>query len=298
MKEGRDVWLKMEDAELFAECHADFHKSSGRGGQKVNKTSSAVRLYHMPSGLTVNCSESRSQMDNRRIALDKLRLSIALSFREKPFGRPPLSDPPPSMYNAPRYAFWAAKILDFLADSNWDVKEAAERLNLTRSKLTKLLERDSALLRVFRSAAAKLAEPIEVCAAVLRIDGKVVICSRTKKDKFSGYMEFPGGKVEEDESHQNCLIREIREELGSEIEVGNQIWMEDHDYGDKCVRLFFYEAVLKPGSPLPEPKEKQVVKMVDPKTLPKQKLLPADRKFAEFLAEENGTEKEKIAIRQ
>ena len=113
----RDELLSSDDETLSARCRQDFHKASGHGGQKVNKTSSAVRLTHIPSGITVVCSESRSQQENRRIALKKLRKAAALSLRQEPADAP-VSDTgketPPSLSNQDRYLPWLARILDFL----------------------------------------------------------------------------------------------------------------------------------------------------------------------------------------
>ena len=61
----RNSWLEEDDEHLLRECVQDFHKASGNGGQKVNKTSSAVRLIHTPSGVSVSESGDRSQVRNR-----------------------------------------------------------------------------------------------------------------------------------------------------------------------------------------------------------------------------------------
>lgn len=77
------VWLDLADAELLAQCAVDVYRASGPGGQKRNKTSSAVRLRHEPTGLIVTAVESRSQHENRTRALRRLRQAIALGIRRR-----------------------------------------------------------------------------------------------------------------------------------------------------------------------------------------------------------------------
>ena len=67
------IILPESDEELLRECESETFRSSGPGGQHVNKTESAVRLKHMPSGLVVTCREERSQHRNKAICLQKLR---------------------------------------------------------------------------------------------------------------------------------------------------------------------------------------------------------------------------------
>jgi hypothetical protein len=74
-------WLDLADAELLAQCEVDTYRASGPGGQKRNKTSSAVRLRHGPTGLIVIAEESRSQHENRTRALRRLREAMALTQR-------------------------------------------------------------------------------------------------------------------------------------------------------------------------------------------------------------------------
>lgn len=78
---SRDDWLLQSDDNLLRQCEIDTYRASGPGGQKRNKTSSAVRLRHRPSGLLVIAEESRSQHENKAKALKRLRMAIALEIR-------------------------------------------------------------------------------------------------------------------------------------------------------------------------------------------------------------------------
>ena len=70
---------------------------------------------------------------------------------------------------------------------------------------------------------------INVCGAVIRRGSKILICGRAPGTKLAGYKEFPGGKAEPGETLSECLRREIREELGTEIytlDTAYQAWVE------------------------------------------------------------------------
>src|SRR5256885_3523091 len=79
---SRADWAALTDAQLLAQCEVDTYRASGPGGQKRNKTSSAVRLRHPPSGLLVIAGESRSQHENKARALRRLRKALYLKIRE------------------------------------------------------------------------------------------------------------------------------------------------------------------------------------------------------------------------
>jgi hypothetical protein len=72
----------LTDAQLLAQCAVDTYRASGPGGQKRNKTSSAVRLRHGPTGLVVIAEESRSQHENKAKALKRLRQALYLNLRD------------------------------------------------------------------------------------------------------------------------------------------------------------------------------------------------------------------------
>jgi hypothetical protein len=79
----RATWAGLSDAQLLAQCEVDTYRASGPGGQKRNKTSSAVRLRHPASGLIVIAEESRSQHENRARALRRLRQAFYLKVRDE-----------------------------------------------------------------------------------------------------------------------------------------------------------------------------------------------------------------------
>src|SRR6266566_8863768 len=81
LESRRAVWVKLTDSQLLAQCGVDTYRASGPGGQKRNKTSSAVRLRHLPSGLIVIAEESRSQHENRTRALRRMRQALYLKLR-------------------------------------------------------------------------------------------------------------------------------------------------------------------------------------------------------------------------
>src|SRR5262249_20915311 len=79
----RADWTALSDERLLAQCAVDTYRASGPGGQKRNKTSSAVRIRHPPSGLIVIAEESRSQHETRARALRRLRQALYLKLREE-----------------------------------------------------------------------------------------------------------------------------------------------------------------------------------------------------------------------
>src|SRR5436305_13602934 len=79
---NRSDWTDLNDVQLLAQCEVDTYRASGPGGQKRNKTSSAVRIRHLPSGLIVIAEESRSQHENRLKALKRLRQAFFHKMRE------------------------------------------------------------------------------------------------------------------------------------------------------------------------------------------------------------------------
>ena len=79
--------------------------------------------------------------------------------------------------------------------------------------------------------------------------GKLLITRRHTNAHLGGLWEFPGGKREPDETFEQCLVREIREELGVEISVGKLFESVTHAYPEKTVHLKFFVCRLERGEP-------------------------------------------------
>jgi len=92
---------------------------------------------------------------------------------------------------------------------------------------------------------------IEVSAALIFRDGKLLVTRRYANAHLGGLWEFPGGKREPGETFERCLVREIREELGVDIAVGNLFESVTHAYPEKTVHLKFYVCRLLKGEPRP-----------------------------------------------
>jgi 8-oxo-dGTP diphosphatase len=81
---------------------------------------------------------------------------------------------------------------------------------------------------------------VQVAAGVIVRGGEVLACRRRGDGAHPWKWEFPGGKVERNETPEECLRRELREELGIEAEVGREIWRNRHSYPQRSVELFFF----------------------------------------------------------
>jgi len=151
---ARKLWTDLTDAQLLAQCEVDTYRASGPGGQKRNKTSSAVRLRHPPSDLLVIAEESRSQHENKAQALRRLRQAFFLKIREpldadrlaKISQREELTQ---AKTNAgrldvgrrdPRYWPAVGVVLDVLQSSEARVADAAHFLEISTGNLIDFLQ--------------------------------------------------------------------------------------------------------------------------------------------------------------
>lgn len=86
-----------------------------------------------------------------------------------------------------------------------------------------------------------------VTCAILARNGKLLIARRPAADKLANKWEFPGGKVEDRETPEACLARELLEELGIEVRVGALLGENVHYYGDGAIRLLAYRTFWEAG---------------------------------------------------
>lgn len=155
-----DYLLATDDA-LIAQSEVDRYRASGPGGQHRNKTESAVRLRHKPSGVSAIGEDSRSQAENKLHAVRRLRSAIALEVREPV----PLEGYVPSPRLAALIAggtaplgaktkvtgaYWAAmaELLDLLVAGDLEIATTAQRLGITTGALSKMLLHDEQVGRV------------------------------------------------------------------------------------------------------------------------------------------------------
>ncbi|MFT3773576.1 MAG: (deoxy)nucleoside triphosphate pyrophosphohydrolase [Minicystis sp.] len=117
---------------------------------------------------------------------------------------------------------------------------------------------------------------ILVSAAVIIDQGRVLLTQRKTGTHLAGAWEFPGGKVEPDEDPRDALVRELREEIGVDSEVGDIVEVTFHRYPTKSVLLLFYEARLLPASAPPSAIDVAAVRWAEPGELRDELFPPAD----------------------
>jgi len=123
---------------------------------------------------------------------------------------------------------------------------------------------------------------IVVTAAVIERDGRFLLTRRLEGTHLAGHWEFPGGKLHAGETLEECLVREIREELDARVEVGPEILAAVHDYPDRSIELRFFRCVLKSD---PTPTMGQEMRWVALRDLPSVELPPADDELVRLLTE-------------
>ena len=126
-----------------------------------------------------------------------------------------------------------------------------------------------------------IAEPVQVAAALILHEGRYLITRRKADVHLGGLWEFPGGKREPGESLEECLCRELREELGIEITEPVPFQSIRHAYPEKTVELHFFRCSIKDGQPRPLGCE--ALQWVPPEELTRVPLPPADRPLVETL---------------
>lgn len=145
------AYLLLSDRDLLVQCEVTTYRASGPGGQKRNKTESAVRLKHRPSDVMVHADESRSQAENKIKALARLRQRIAVQVRNavdlENYNVPEaLASLIPGRRTASRpgrksaaYAVAVQQLLDLFVANGCSVADSARCLKLSTAAMSQLL---------------------------------------------------------------------------------------------------------------------------------------------------------------
>jgi 8-oxo-dGTP diphosphatase len=125
---------------------------------------------------------------------------------------------------------------------------------------------------------------VEVVAAVIERDGNILIGQRKPRGRHGLKWEFPGGKVEPGENLRTALVRELREELGIEAQIGEEIERYDFSYAaGQLTRLVFFRVTEFSGDP--ENLDFEQIAWAHPKQLPGYDFLEGDVDFVRRLAQ-------------
>lgn len=119
-----------------------------------------------------------------------------------------------------------------------------------------------------------------VTAAVVESDGRFLVTRRQRGVHLEGYWEFPGGKCEPGESLQECLQRELLEELGTRSAIGRELLAVSHEYPERAVELHFIACTLDEE---PQPLLGQEMRWVPRDELARLQFPPADAELIRML---------------
>lgn len=121
---------------------------------------------------------------------------------------------------------------------------------------------------------------IKVVAAII-LDGKMIFATQRGYGEFKDGWEFPGGKIEQGETPEQALKREIREELDTEIEVGELFDTVEYDYPTFHLTMYCFLCTVKSGGLVL--KEHEAARWLTKETLKSVDWLPADKDLIEKL---------------
>ena len=126
--------------------------------------------------------------------------------------------------------------------------------------------------------------PIRVVCAVIEDDtGQVLLAQRPLHKHLASKWEFAGGKIEPGEEPAAALAREIKEELGCDIDVVRELPLVSHDYGSVRIEMLPFVCSLRADSPAPHPHEHIAVQWVSLAEIGTVDLAPADWPVVEML---------------
>jgi hypothetical protein len=165
---GATPAIAASDDELLRQCEVDRYRASGPGGQKRNKTESAVRVRHRATGVAAHADDSRSQHENRARAVKRLRGHLATELRApidlatyapSPRLRELLDGGAARLGEKTRLtaAFWVAiaELLDLAWACGVEVAATGERVGLGSAAVAKFLTCDAEVLRTINQERAR-----------------------------------------------------------------------------------------------------------------------------------------------
>jgi 8-oxo-dGTP diphosphatase len=123
---------------------------------------------------------------------------------------------------------------------------------------------------------------VVVAGVIRRFDGEILLAQRPHGVHMAGLWELPGGKVRDGESPPAALVRELREELGIEAEVGEPVTFAVHEEPGRRILLLFYDARILDGEP--QSLEGQALVWVPPRRLADYETPPADAQLVRMLS--------------
>lgn len=118
---------------------------------------------------------------------------------------------------------------------------------------------------------------LEVTAAIIRHNGKILICQRPANKHCGLLWEFPGGKIEAGETGEQCVIRECQEELGVTLNVEQKLTDITYEYPDRIIYLHFYLCSIASG--IIEKNEHNALEWVSHDELDRYEFCPADEEI-------------------
>jgi len=125
---------------------------------------------------------------------------------------------------------------------------------------------------------------VQVVAALIRNGDKFMIFQRPVTKTRAFQWEFVGGKVEKDETLEEALIRECREEIGVTVKVGDIFMEVDHEYPDITIHLTLFNAEIVDG--IPQKLEHNDIRSITPDEIPQYRFCPADDEILKKIKEE------------
>lgn len=139
----KSALLALSDEELLKLCRVDLCRGTGPGGQKRNKTSTAVRITHLESGLSAMDDATRSQHVNRAHALAKLRVELAVALPpDQEFAQPNIPLEPVPRNGRPEYPLWLSELFSTLARHGYQPAETATQYGCSPSHLIRVIAKD------------------------------------------------------------------------------------------------------------------------------------------------------------